>query len=479
MKRFSEQLKKQSDSIRLRAAERRELQERLVSYMEYHPLPADMVTTKKAEAVDTSLTTEAYRTISLSSFYIKGVFGALTLVLLVGVPLVAERALPGDVLYPVKVKFNEEVMSTLTLSPYEKVEWETERLGRRIAEARLLASEGKLTEEFEADVAEAVKSHSDAAKREIENIRATDAEEAAIAEITFSSALEVQSAVLRSEEEEAGTSTDAIVGAVEEERSQAAQNQTASEAVPSIERLLARIEQETTRAYELLATVREYASVQEITDIERRLADIERKIGAAIALREEEGVVEADVRVLLRESLQATQKLIVFMTDIDVRETVVIEDLVPVELTDEERVAAISAQLAEIAELLPLIEVAVTESGADPVGEKASTIFTDMNTSVSEASLALSEERLDDAEVAATEAYTLFTDIVALLDITAPVEEETEPEDVEEDVATTTPAVEEEEEVATTTDPVEEDTEPEVVEEEVATSSPDTAEATL
>ena len=39
MKRFSEQFKKKSDTIRLRASERADLRDRLVSYMEYHPLP--------------------------------------------------------------------------------------------------------------------------------------------------------------------------------------------------------------------------------------------------------------------------------------------------------------------------------------------------------------------------------------------------------------------------------------------------------
>ena len=49
MKRFSEQLYKKSTSVKLQAAEKRELRERLVSYMEYHPLPAEMKT-KKAPA---------------------------------------------------------------------------------------------------------------------------------------------------------------------------------------------------------------------------------------------------------------------------------------------------------------------------------------------------------------------------------------------------------------------------------------------
>ena len=46
MKRFGEQFKKQSDGIRMRTSEKNELRARLVSYMEYHPLPIEMVEKK-------------------------------------------------------------------------------------------------------------------------------------------------------------------------------------------------------------------------------------------------------------------------------------------------------------------------------------------------------------------------------------------------------------------------------------------------
>ena len=46
MKRFSEQLHKKSESISLKMEEKNALRERLVSYMEYHPLPASMKTVK-------------------------------------------------------------------------------------------------------------------------------------------------------------------------------------------------------------------------------------------------------------------------------------------------------------------------------------------------------------------------------------------------------------------------------------------------
>lgn len=56
----------------------------------------------------------------------------------------AEGALPGDILYPIKVKLTEEVRTSLTFSPEKKAAWEVERAERRIEEATRLAVEDTL-----------------------------------------------------------------------------------------------------------------------------------------------------------------------------------------------------------------------------------------------------------------------------------------------------------------------------------------------
>ena len=208
MKRFSEQFKKQATGIKLRAHERSELRDRLNAYMEYHPLPTELRTEKvtKQKRMPKVLT-EPFALIDIQAFISPWVRagGGVFAMLLVLVPILAERAVPGDALYPVKVQFNEELRSSLALSPYAKVEWETTRLERRIAEARVLASEGKLTDAVQVEVAEAVKEHTTAVEAEIASLRAENADEAAIAEIAFSSVLAVQSEVL---EETAERETD-------------------------------------------------------------------------------------------------------------------------------------------------------------------------------------------------------------------------------------------------------------------------------
>ena len=174
MKKFSEQLHKKSTSVKLQKSEKTELRERLVSYMEYHPLPAELQgqkVSKKKTAPKAMPFNEAYTNISIPFFKIFKASAVMAVLVLIVLPFAAERAVPGDTLYAIKVEFNEELRSTLIFNSFQKVEWETERLNRRIAEARLLESEGRLTEEVGAEVAEAVRTHTDNVKREIEVLR--------------------------------------------------------------------------------------------------------------------------------------------------------------------------------------------------------------------------------------------------------------------------------------------------------------------
>lgn len=355
MKQFSAQLKKKSESLRLTTAEREALRERVTAYMAYHPLPKELAAAKRAPALEV----EPFIVVPFRSWYIRGAltFGALLFV--VSVPLAAERAVPGDVLYPVKVQFNEELRGSFAGSGYETIEWETERLSRRIAEARVLAAEGRLTNEVEAEVAAAVKTHSDAAREAIDTLRETDAEEAAIAEITLASALDVQTAVLAATPASttlfAIAASDPIALAVADAKSAVSEQP----GTPSFARLSARVELETTRAAEYFASIEDRAAELEIKEIGRRLEDIARKFTKAREALVDDEVAAVD---LLRDTLSNTQKLIAFMTDIDVRTSVAIEDLVPTELTDDERLALVASstdRLAEVSERLAAVDVAL------------------------------------------------------------------------------------------------------------------------
>ena len=389
MKRFSEQLHKKANRITLRADEKRELRKRLVAYMEYHPLPQERRSTPRA-----ALSTEPYELVALPFQHIwRGVAGVFVVVLVL-VPILAERSVPGDTLYAVKVQFNEELRSTLTFDSYQKVEWETQRLNRRLAEARLLASEGRLTEEVEAQVAEAVRTHSENAQREIEALRNVDADGAAIASIELGTTLAVQSESLKQQDTQTspaatpdtdatGTSmttvdefdsamasdspTDLIASAIDESRA-AAEASRGTSTPPAYEKLIAKVEQNTTRIYELRDSIKEVAPDRKRADVQRRIEDLERAMAAAIEVRAQD---ELAARQQLVDVLERSQKLIVYMTEIEVVETVDIDRLVPIVLTPEEETAItanltseITTQRARIAELLP----EVTDEG---VADKA------------------------------------------------------------------------------------------------------------
>jgi hypothetical protein len=373
MKRFSEQLHKQSQTVKLKKSEQADLRARLVSYMEYHPLPAamkvaDISNTKKAPRSTVLTEVFAQYTIPFQALFKFGSVAAVFVLLVV--PFMAERTVPGDTLYAVKVQFNEEVRSTLTWGSYEKVEWETTRLNRRIAEARLLADEGLLTPEAEAGVAAAVREHSDNAKREIEVLRATDADEAAIATITFDSSLQVQAQVLQDGVDNTSTTT-TDRGLISEALDESLEKPLLAEEalIPAYGKLMARVEMNTTRVGELRDSLEGVVTDQGLVDVNRRIADIDRAITAAVVLSQNPDT-ELEARTALVDVLTRTQKLIVFMTDLEVREQVGIEAVVPVVLTDEEVALDRSNRTAELTELVAQITAVIDLDEAGDLTEK-------------------------------------------------------------------------------------------------------------
>ncbi|MCU0678515.1 MAG: hypothetical protein MUF19_02955 [Candidatus Pacebacteria bacterium] len=412
MKRFSEQFKKKADTIRLSASEKDMLFERLSAYVAYHPVVSAVTPAKSTKAIfrepfiEWAMPRRLYRQLVLGCFAF----------ILIGVPFLAERSVPGDMLYSMKVRVNEEVRSSFTSSGYEKVAWETKRLERRIAEARLLAKEGRLTPEIEAGVIAAVTEHQAATEAEIAMLRTTDADAAALAELTFVSVLDVQSAALKANEETSSTegmSTVAIAMALDQAQSQV--SQTSSDEV-SYERLVAQLEQETTRARELLISIADDATEQEYADIERRLGDMERKLATGIELY----ATDAGAGVAaLTKTWRDVQVVMTFMTDIDVRTALALESLVPVVLTpEEEKVLALSAYeeatvaLARIEATLPQ----VTDTG---VTDKVTLTVPEIRTLLETASSSLPTD-VKLAKRSAEEAREYTRSIVALAEFADP-----------------------------------------------------------
>lgn len=402
MKRFSEQIKKQSESIRLKAAEKSALQARLVSFMEYHPLPGKVVGVKKATTV------APYRTLHIPTYYVRSFVGVFTLLLVVSVPALAERSIPGDVLYPIK-GVTEEIRSSFNFDSYQKVAWETTRLERRITEARLLAQAGKLTPEVEAGVLAAVQDQKATTESEIETLRTTDAEGATLAQMTFATMLDVQSSVLKANDGASttrGMSTVALSSVLDAGRDEVSDRGDLE--TISVERLRAQLEVETTRSYELLESVSKVATPKEQSDVKRRLADIERKVGS---IETNDATAQTELRTAWRD----IQKLISFMTDIDVRAALAIETLVPVVLTDDERTTLAYRQYEVAYHNVIRIEFGITDITDTDIVSKVKSTIPKIKELLTSASTSLAAADAEGATTAITEATALSESILTLV----------------------------------------------------------------
>ncbi|OGC86670.1 hypothetical protein A3D70_01400 [Candidatus Adlerbacteria bacterium RIFCSPHIGHO2_02_FULL_54_18] len=113
----------------------------------------------KNEAYKTRLTAEEKATMRGRLFYVPAVpspffafsfsrfvFAPLVLLLVMGIGTVsaAQGALPGDLLYGVKISVNEQVEVALARTPTAKAQTEARLAVRRVAEAEALAGQGRL-----------------------------------------------------------------------------------------------------------------------------------------------------------------------------------------------------------------------------------------------------------------------------------------------------------------------------------------------
>lgn len=86
----------------------------------------------------------------------------------------AQGALPGDVLYPVKLSINEAVEVALATTPVAKAEVSAKLAVRRVEEAEVLAARGELTQETGEKLAVSFEAHAQSASELTEKVEAQD-----------------------------------------------------------------------------------------------------------------------------------------------------------------------------------------------------------------------------------------------------------------------------------------------------------------
>jgi len=191
MTKFQEQLQTIGQEAKLSVDDKALMRERLVSYMEHKPIRREAVTAASV----------SQRSWGFGFFRTHHLTGALLIALVAtsstfGVSSAADGALPGDLLYPVKINVNEGIKTALLDTQEERISWERERAELRLKEASQLAAEGRLDSKNQEKVATLFAQHTEAVVKEVQEVEKDDPVLAAEVSTEFEAALDTHEAVL-------------------------------------------------------------------------------------------------------------------------------------------------------------------------------------------------------------------------------------------------------------------------------------------
>lgn len=137
-------------ALELPSAVRARMRERLSAYADFHPVAGSTVHQARTSA-------------GIARFIKMHVKAAAALVLLLtlggGTSYAAESALPGETLYPVKVRFNEPIAGFFTIGDKANAKWQARLAERRLGEAEYLVLKGALDTETQAALGAEVAAH--------------------------------------------------------------------------------------------------------------------------------------------------------------------------------------------------------------------------------------------------------------------------------------------------------------------------------
>lgn len=91
-----------------------------------------------------------------------------------GVSAAAQTAVPGDILYPIKVNVNEGVRAAFTVGAEAKTEYEATRAVKRLEEAEELAAKGKLSTDATLKIEENFAEHADRVEARVKEFEARE-----------------------------------------------------------------------------------------------------------------------------------------------------------------------------------------------------------------------------------------------------------------------------------------------------------------
>lgn len=151
--------------IELSSGARTRIREAIVAYADLHTAPE---TVEKKHAFAHGLRWMFSR----RATYVTAVAFVLVVATGTQATLAAEHAIPGDILYPVKVSVAEPVALALTTSGEKKAKLATRFASRRVQEASVLSAQGKLDEKTATELAVRFDTHVDLIAKETATIEA-------------------------------------------------------------------------------------------------------------------------------------------------------------------------------------------------------------------------------------------------------------------------------------------------------------------
>lgn len=114
-----------------------------------------------------------------------------------GTSFAAQGSLPGDLLYPVKVSFNEKVVAAFKVSAETEAAYQAELAARRLEEASELAAKNGISAETRADIESRFEAHADQVKTRIAELKTKgDVRAAADLASQFEASMKAHEAIL-------------------------------------------------------------------------------------------------------------------------------------------------------------------------------------------------------------------------------------------------------------------------------------------
>lgn len=178
MKKIIKQIKLGAKHTRLNVSEKAEMKYALLQYVQANPA-------RVATSIPSPFSIDNIRgKKSISVLVIGGLLLGST------VSFAAENAIPGDVLFPVKVHVNENVRGTFAITPKAKAEWEVRLVERRLEEVEKIAIAPGVSPEVHKIAEENLERYSERVKHRIKELEEDDdSEDALLVVSSFSDVL--------------------------------------------------------------------------------------------------------------------------------------------------------------------------------------------------------------------------------------------------------------------------------------------------